>query len=387
MSWMIPDNMLDDDQRQVKNFIIRDSRSSLIQGPAGSGKTVMLVKIVQDTFAKSFDAKVCMVLFTRSLIDMMKTGIPEQISSKVKMFTAYEFQKSQQRTDWDLIIIDEVQDIKDQLLNQVFNSAKQVVVAGDAGQSIYDDCVSMKDYFENVQNVTKQQLKKIYRLPKSVQRIAYYFADDAETFINYRVHQNVANVSVELKKYFDQQQETREVWKKAREFAWQSLSCVVIFPVNNDIVTFCNEVLSLENKESWDVEYDYGRSISYESLNFHLKKNDIQLQVIGKGAGSMSTSNANNLVNVMTYHSVKGLDFEAVFVPKLNRSTLIWSKPDIARRMFFVAITRSRRNLFLSYYGNPHEFVERIPKNLVTFTEVKDGEEPELTVGTDYIDF
>lgn len=64
----------------------------------------------------------------------------------------------------------------------------------------------------------------------------------------------------------------------------------------------------------------------------------------------------------------------AVFVPKLTNTTVIWKNQDIARRMFFVALTRSRQNLYLSYCGDAHEFIERIPKNLLSFKEFSESE-------------
>jgi len=69
----------------------------------------------------------------------------------------------------------------------------------------------------------------------------------------------------------------------------------------------------------------------------------------------------------MTYHSAKGLDFETVFLPFLNDGQSFWWKDkEIDRRLFFVGVTRSRRNLFLSYSGaRPHEYVRGMPQELL----------------------
>ena len=70
----------------------------------------------------------------------------------------------------------------------------------------------------------------------------------------------------------------------------------------------------------------------------------------------------------MTYHSAKGLDFETVFLPGLDSGISIFNNDDedLERRLFYVASTRSRRNLFISYSGNdPHRFVAQMPNDLL----------------------
>ncbi len=235
MSWMIPDDRLDVDQRQIINISLKIQQSILIQGPAGSGKSVVLVKILQNILIHQPAKRVCMVLFTRSLMDMMKSGIPDQICSQVQIYSALEFERKQIHQQWDVVIVDEVQDIKHELLDQLFRCAKQVILAGDMAQSIYEEGCS-SNYFDHIQNLQTLKLKKIYRLPKSIQWMACYFADDAEIFSRYEVDQRVANVSVQLMPYPDWQREAQEVWRKAREYAWNKLSVVVIYPNNNAIV-------------------------------------------------------------------------------------------------------------------------------------------------------
>jgi superfamily I DNA/RNA helicase len=79
----------------------------------------------------------------------------------------------------------------------------------------------------------------------------------------------------------------------------------------------------------------------------------------------------------MTFHSSKGLDFRNVFIPSLNSDTVIVGKralendPDLDRRVLFVAVTRSRENLFLSFNSKkPHLHVGNLPKSVVTEVKV-----------------
>ena len=53
----------------------------------------------------------------------------------------------------------------------------------------------------------------------------------------------------------------------------------------------------------------------------------------------------------MTYHSSKGLDFDNVFMPGLNQSLYITPNELLNRVLFMVAMTRSRKNLYLTHSG------------------------------------
>jgi len=90
-----------------------------------------------------------------------------------------------------------------------------------------------------------------------------------------------------------------------------------------------------------------------------------------------------NSVSLMTIHCAKGLEFPAVFIVGLEhpifpnqRSMDETSSIEEERRLFYVAITRAKRKLYLSradsrnYYGKtnwnlPSVFIEEIPKELI----------------------
>jgi superfamily I DNA/RNA helicase len=72
------------------------------------------------------------------------------------------------------------------------------------------------------------------------------------------------------------------------------------------------------------------------------------------------------MVYLMTYHSSKGLDFANVFLPHLTAGmslNAMKGSTDLEeRRLFFVAATRARERLYLSYHDEPHRFIEEIPE-------------------------
>lgn len=65
----------------------------------------------------------------------------------------------------------------------------------------------------------------------------------------------------------------------------------------------------------------------------------------------IKNSSSENFVNIITMHSAKGLEFEAVFIPDVNQGVIPTSKAVIIqdfeeeRRLFYVALTRAKRIL------------------------------------------
>lgn len=73
------------------------------------------------------------------------------------------------------------------------------------------------------------------------------------------------------------------------------------------------------------------------------------------------TSDTSNNVRVLTAHGSKGLEFDNVFVAGVTSTIFPNSRTDIEeeRRLFYVAMTRAKSNLFLSYDSeHPSKFIK-----------------------------
>ena len=81
------------------------------------------------------------------------------------------------------------------------------------------------------------------------------------------------------------------------------------------------------------------------------------MQYVGNGTGEFSENVRK--ITVMTYHSSKGLDFDYVFIPGLNRGMFISYNENLSKTLFMVAMTRSRNNLYLSHSGTKHEYLNK----------------------------
>src|SRR3989338_4203710 len=79
-------------------------------------------------------------------------------------------------------------------------------------------------------------------------------------------------------------------------------------------------------------------------------------------------------VNLMTIHLSKGLEFDCVFIAGCNEGILPHSRSlgtaleiEEERRLLYVAMTRAKKELNLSFYDIPSRFLGELPNDLVEF--------------------
>ncbi|MES1246694.1 MAG: ATP-dependent DNA helicase UvrD2, partial [Actinomycetota bacterium] len=73
-------------------------------------------------------------------------------------------------------------------------------------------------------------------------------------------------------------------------------------------------------------------------------------------------ASAGRGVHLLTLHRAKGLEFDAVFIPRVDEGELPYKRADVEeeRRLLYVGITRARRHLFLSWQGKPSRFLREL---------------------------
>lgn len=95
------------------------------------------------------------------------------------------------------------------------------------------------------------------------------------------------------------------------------------------------------------------------------------------------------VLHFMTLHASKGLEFDYVFIVGLNQGLIplrctSMEQEEEEMRLFFVGLTRARKNLELSYYTNPtipgvfeapSRYLKRLPEHLLDWEEKPGSEE------------
>lgn len=103
-------------------------------------------------------------------------------------------------------------------------------------------------------------------------------------------------------------------------------------------------------------------------------------------------------VNLMTIHLAKGLEFDTVFIAGVAEGLLPHGRSlddegslEEERRLMYVAMTRARKNLFLSFYGISSRFISEVPEDCIVMeTEGEaaggaDGRDDTDDAGENYI--
>src|ERR1044072_2358516 len=98
--------------------------------------------------------------------------------------------------------------------------------------------------------------------------------------------------------------------------------------------------------------------------------------------GARTHKEAAEKVTLITVHLAKGLEFDRVFVAGVSEGLLPHARSidtleqlQEERRLMYVAMTRARTQLFLSFYGIPARFLGEIPEDAMRF-ETEDGSDP-----------
>ncbi len=362
MAWMIREDQLDPEQKDFVNNESKKSGNIWVKGFAGSGKSVLLVHSLKDILKKEPNATAAVVLYTHSLIDMFRTGMKEiGLSETIPVMTYYEF-VDKNTSNYDYILCDEVQDLPAKVLYAMKNRAKKIIVAGDSNQSIFSTDPKWQEPTVNpaqigdIINARAFSLNMIHRLTRSIISAVQKILPNMNIFGAARDTTKV-DVNIRLCEANSEQEEIEYVFKESQKGTAVGESSVILLPTHKAIERFIELLYKVNNKNLVSIPKDRWNKPDYNSLNTQLINSNIKAQFVGSGYGSLKNAENSKHTIIMTYHSAKGLDFDNVFLPFLNNSLYI--TPNNEETLFMVAITRSRKNLYLSYFGYTHNLVDK----------------------------
>ena len=366
--WMIPVDLLDNEQRDFIFNRIKEKDNQWISGFAGSGKSVLLMHTLAYIKEKEPSASVHIIFFTRSLEQMYKVGIGELKINAVRVtfetYISYEKRlgnavKANQKVPYyDYILCDEVQDLTKSVLEKMTKNSGRLYVSGDPNQSIYEEdpqtgkpVVNINEIGTTV-NASEYKLTTIHRLTQSVIKLISQLIPSMD-ILKAKKNAKKVDVTARLANFTSNVKEVEYVMDSAFEAVSVSKSVVVILPTHDDLLNFASEYCELKNDFPWKrVDNRWGKP-DYGKFNAFYNK--LKVHCIGNGYGDLVQATRQGKVVLMTYHSAKGLDFDSVFLPFLN------DKADIrGETLFMVGLSRSKETLTLTYSGNMHPYLESI---------------------------
>jgi superfamily I DNA/RNA helicase len=386
MQWMI--NRLGPEQEEIIDEMHELNGNPVwIQGHAGSGKSIVLLQSLKEYVILNPNAKVVVVVFTHSLIDLLSSGlrqIPALATTAIPVITIYDVNGRLYRGErFDAIFCDEIQDIPTVLLERMKNGCNQLIIAGDAAQSIYSSIPNFNERPATKEEIIarlKPEVKTtttIYRLTRTIIRVLQNVYDDLFADM---VHIGREDSAIRLFKADNYHQEIKFSWDESKQTNINRPIEVnaVLFFLKNDIIKYVDTILELEGKDKWS-EGIYPNyhidSRNFEMMNNHLNSQGIPLMYVGNRIGSLEDADNYNKIVIMTYHSSKGLDFDAVALPNIEADLSTTSNENA---LILVALSRAKRDLLITYtntmYSGYERFLVNTPKREINNLGTDDGE-------------
>jgi len=349
--WLPSLRDLDENQREVI-FKSLEKDNHLIFGPAGCGKTAITLycaKTLQDT-GKDY----LILVYTWVLKNFISSAandlnipqdkittfyswvwhhLPGQIRDRdynedekfdrwVDDLLSYYEKYPAETPNYDYVLIDEAQDFNPNVSKLLHLISNNLFISGDTAQSLYTGIFKNEKLISMWQPLSnKSELVYNYRNPKVVAKVAALFVDDtsydAEKFLSL-----VKGKNFEMKPilyYVDSPYKQISIISDLIKQTRGSERLGILFKTNSEVNSMANL----------------------------LRNNGVEFQI----ASRRNNGNYNFLTTrptLATIHSAKGLEFNWVVLP--NLTSFVWDKykndPN-GRRLFFVALTRTKNRLYL----------------------------------------
>lgn len=323
--WLIPEGKLDDEQYRVLN---RNDKDFIVSGCAGSGKTILAIyrakKIVQEKKGSCL-----FIVFTKVLKRFIENAMEdvENNLNNINIFYKDEFlgiiKEEEEIIKYDYIILDEVQDLDESFIKKLKERCnKQIICLGDNDQQIFEDFnngTTLESIAKTIDIEEFEKLNRNYRVSKSIAEFAGRIIDDGGKLI--KSCKNDYGMKPKILKFTSIDAELDNIIDIVEK---EALTDVAILAHTNSIAEQIVKYLKSKNKE---VEYKYN---DLEDIDFKRR-----------------------CIKVLTYHSSKGLEFDTVFLPNCEISIREYNY----REALYVACTRAKKRLYISYNDKLSEFI------------------------------
>ena len=367
MAW-IPDRAsFDDEQNRIFDQIVEDSnRSWWIKGYAGTGKTMLLVHLANEYIQAGYEC--AYVTYTHALKNLVNEALIELGNSRANLpiFTVDSLNSLDQ--EYDLLFVDEVQDLPEKKIERLLSRSKRFIFAGDLNQSIFLNSAKPDRIRKLLGSPRVVELRDIHRLPEAISFASHLVYEEADSAENALVDV-VEDSSVNLVSSRSKVAEVSWVYEQALKESRPSRPSAILFSKHEELQDFISTLTNSKGLGAPPVvgRMEVGGGHDYNPVNRFLKKNGLHLMYFGgTGGGEINSATRSRMIVVMTLHSAKGLEFDSVFMPFMREDRLPCPYPPLKnndewqRRFVYVALTRTRLNFYASFTGEKNEILERL---------------------------
>ena len=317
------------DNFQLRLIQKRIDTSMLVSGCAGSGKSILALWKAKQIQELLNGETYLFIVYTKVLRRYMEDGI-KAIGLNSGNITHHNEWVKNGCPSADYIIVDEIQDFTKEQITQFKQAArKNFFFWGDSAQSIYRNWKDTQEIMEIAfdERMQPEELIFNYRLPKKIARLAAIIGKDAELI------DRCQNDGVD-KPYLLHYQTLHEQLDAAMEI------------IQNRQIT--NVAILLADNSAVKAADDY----------LHGKELVVEAKYSVPGSWKNNIDFTTQHPKLTTYHSAKGTQFEAVFLPECTEHN-----PEEQKKLY-VAMTRSYRYLYIMYSRALSPFISAAPREL-----------------------
>ena len=257
------------------------------------------------------------------------------------------------------VVVDEFQDINAaqwKMVQRMLHPGAKLLVVGDDAQNIYtwrgSNVGFILDLEKQLPGLVDDQLRINYRSSESI-------INAANSVMKFIPTLPWKKSMLGSGKHIGKKPDVRFFWRMSDETRW-IIQTIRDIRKQNPSLTIA--ILSRTNIDLFRCEEEFlTENISY------------RLQDCGKETNESETKESSS-VDLVTLHASKGLEWDIVFVIHCNDDVFPSSKrkEDIIceRRLFYVAVTRARKHLFLSYNRQERDlsrFIREIPSRQLQY--------------------
>lgn len=267
------------------------------------------------------------------------------------ILTLQELNKAPMEQPFTNIVVDEAQDLtKAQLIviSQIVSpETNSLTIIADSAQRIYKSGFTWSEVGINVRGGRTKELKKNYRTTKQVFDAALSLLENDLDKSDFTTHEDVDRNG------------SKPIICECANFYKQ--------------IDFITEQINRINLDEESIVILHRRRTGLNGIHKLLSNNGIEAEIIIDNG----TIEYNNLPKICTLHSIKGLEFDHVFIIDLLESELpsqegFTTQDDEShisaeRRLLYTGMTRAKENLYLLYHGTPSIFIQNPNRDLFTY--------------------
>ena len=265
---------------------------------------------------------------------------------------------------YDYVFFDEFQDINEiqfKIISEFYKANKIITVIGDDAQNIYQWRGSNISYilnFDKLFNNTQTfKLENNYRSTPEIISLANNSIQNNTDQIekNMFAINSSCNKKPQIHKYKNSSEQAQSIIKNIinHQSNGIKLDSIVIIARNNFSLKIFEEEIEIYNKKSNERKLEYIAMIT---------DNDKQA----------SNQNYTNKLCLATIHKIKGAEWDIVYLIDVDDKYFPSDVSDIGiqeeRRLFYVAVTRAKKELYISFQSNTiSRFIKELDRDLYDF--------------------